>query len=194
MSDLSNLYARSIGRFAQRVANVPDDGWSAPTPCADWDVRQLVNHVTYEQVWAPHMVAGDTIEAVGDRYDGDLLGDDPVHAHRSAVAVAVEAFADADLDATVHVSYGDIPLREYLTQMLTDAEVHGWDLAVATGQDPAIDPEVAELLLGVWIEQEELVRASGVFGDAVEVPADASAADRLLGLLGRQPGGDGARA
>ena len=186
-SELSALYSRSIGRFAERVANVPEGAWSDPTPCADWDVRQLVNHVTYEQVWAPHMVAGETIESVGDRYDGDLLGDDPLHAHRSAVAGAVEAFADADLDATVHVSYGDIPLREYLTQMLTDAEVHGWDLAVATGQDPAIDGEVAELLLGVWQAQEELVRSSGVFGDAVAVPDEAPAAHRLLGLLGRQP-------
>lgn len=189
MSDLSNLFTRSIGRFAERVAGVPDGAWSAPTPCADWDVRQLVNHVTNEQLWAPHMVAGETIEEVGDRYDGDLLGDDPVAAFRSGVAGAVQAFADADLDATVHASYADIPLREYLTQMLTDAEVHGWDLAVATGQDATIDPEVADLLLGVWTEQEEMVRASGVFGDAVAVPADAPAADRLLGLLGRTPQG-----
>ena len=188
-SDLAALFARAIGRFGERVANVPDGAWSSSTPCADWDVRQLVNHVTNEQAWAPHLVAGETLEQVGDRYDGDLLGDDPVAAFRDAAAGSVAAFADADLGATVHVSYGEIPLEEYLTQMLTDAEVHGWDLAVATGQDATIDPEVADLLLGVWTEQEEMVRASGVFGDAVAVPAEAPAADRLLGLLGRTPQG-----
>lgn len=187
-TDLASLFSRAIGRFGERVAAVPAGAWADPTPCADWDVRELVNHVTNEQLWAPHLVAGETIEQVGDRYDGDVLGDDPVHAFRSAAGGAVEAFGGAeDLEAPVHVSYGQIPLREYLTQMLTDAEVHGWDLAVATGQDPHIDPEAAELLLDVWRAQEELVRGSGVFGDAVRVPVDAPAADQLLGLLGRKP-------
>lgn len=187
-TDLASLFSRAIGRFGERVAAVPDGAWSAPTPCADWDVRALVNHVANEQLWAPHLVAGETIEQVGDRYDGDVLGDDPVGAFRRSAGGAVEAFGGADdLEAPVHVSYGEIPLREYLTQMLTDAEVHGWDLAVATGQDAHIDAEVAELLLGVWQEQEDLVRGSGVFGDAVAVPDDAPAADRLLGLLGRRP-------
>jgi len=187
MTRLQDLFARSIDRFNDRVAAVPDGAWSDPTPCADWDVRALVNHVTSEQAWAPHLVAGETLEQVGDRYDGDLLGEDPVSAVRDAVAGSTAAFAGADLDAPVHVSWGQIPCSEYLTQMLTDAEVHGWDLAVATGQDTALDPEVAELLLGVWQAQAELVRGSGVFGEAVDVPADAPAADRLLGLLGRQP-------
>lgn len=187
MTQLQELFARSVDRFADRVAAVPAGAWGDPTPCADWDVRALVNHVTGEQAWAPHLVAGETLEQVGDRYDGDLLGDDPVGAVRARVAGSKAAVAGADLDALVHVSWGQIPCSEYLTQMLTDAEVHGWDLAVATGQDATIDPEAAELLLGVWQGQEEVVRSSGVFGDAVEVPADASAADRLLGLLGRQP-------
>lgn len=190
MTDLATLFTRAIGRFGERVAAVPDGAWSDPTPCADWDVRELVNHVTNEQLWAPHLVAGETLDQVGDRYDGDVLGDDPVAAFRRSAGGSVAAFGAADdLEAPVHVSYGDIPLREYLTQMLTDAEVHGWDLAVATGQDPHIDPEAAELLLEVWRAQEELVRGSGVFGEAVAIDEGASAADQLLGLLGRQPAG-----
>lgn len=187
MTALPDLFASSIDRFAERVAAVPDGAWGDPTPCADWDVRTLVNHVAGEQAWAPHLVAGETLEQVGDRYDGDLLGDDPVGTLRDRVGEAKTAFAGADLEAPVHVSWGQIPCSEYLTQMLTDAEVHGWDLAVATGQDTSLDPAVAELLLGVWEAQADMVRSSGVFGDAVEVPDDASAADRLLGLLGRRP-------
>jgi uncharacterized protein (TIGR03086 family) len=168
------------------VAGVPADGWSRATPCADWDVRELVNHVTYEQLWAPHLVGGETIAQVGDRYEGDVLGDDPSSSWQQAAAGSTAAFSGADLDATVHLSYADVPLREYLTQMLTDAEVHGWDLATATGQDPAIDPEAASLLLAEWSAQKELVRSSGMFGDEVEVDDGADDATKLLALLGRR--------
>jgi uncharacterized protein (TIGR03086 family) len=186
MADLVEMFNRATQRFTDRVAGVGGDQWTAPTPCADWDVRALVNHVTYEQLWAPHLVGGETIEQVGDRYDGDVLGDDPGGTWRAALEGSVAAFAGADLDDTVHLSYADVPCREYLTQMLTDAEVHGWDLATATGQEAAIDPEIASLLLGEWKAQEALVRASGVFGDEVPVADDADDATKLLGLLGRR--------
>ncbi len=186
MADLVELFSRAADRFSERVDGVTDAQWAAPTPCAEWDVRALVNHVTYEQLWAPHLVAGETIEQVGDRYDGDVLGDDPKQAWHDALAASRAAFGGADLDATVHLSYADVPCGEYLTQMLTDAEIHGWDLATATGQDTTIDPETATLLLDVWREQEDLVRSSGIFGDAVEVPDDADDATKLLALLGRR--------
>jgi uncharacterized protein (TIGR03086 family) len=186
MADLPALFARSAQRFSDRVNGIGADQWSAPTPCADWDVRTLVNHVTYEQLWAPHLVRGETIEQVGDRYDGDVLGDDPTGAWDAAVQGSVAAFDGAGLDDTVHLSYADVPCREYLTQMLTDAEIHGWDLATATGQDASIDPEVASLLLAEWKAQEAMVRASGVFGEEVPVADDADDATKLLGLLGRR--------
>ncbi len=187
MADLVELFTRSIQRFVARVDRVTDDQWSTATPCEDWDVRELVNHVTNEQLWAPHLVAGETIAQVGDRYDGDVLSADPAASITAAMGGSTAAFAAADLDAIVHLSFGDIPCGEYLVQMLTDAEVHGWDLAVATDQDATIDPEVAAVLLPAIQGMEELIRASGVFGDAVTVPDDADDATRVLGLLGRQP-------
>jgi uncharacterized protein (TIGR03086 family) len=186
MTDLVELFRRATGRFTERVAGIPEDGWGRSTPCADWDVRALVNHVTYEQLWAPHLVGGETVAQVGDRYDGDVLGADPASSWRDALAGSVAAFDGADLDATVHLSYADVPCREYLTQMLTDAEVHGWDLATATGQDATLDPETATLLLGEWSAQREMVRASGVFGEEVDVDDGADDATKLLALLGRR--------
>jgi uncharacterized protein (TIGR03086 family) len=70
--------------------------------------------------------------------------------------------------------------------MLTDATVHGWDLARATGGDETIDPETAALLLDHWTAHEDLVRASGMFGDDVPVAPDSDVQTRLLGLLGRR--------
>lgn len=188
MADLVELFRRSIDQCTTLIENVPPDRWQSPTPCTDWDVRSLVNHLTGEQLWAPHLVAGETIEQVGDRYDGDVLGDDPGSAWRAAVPASVAAFAEPGaLDRTVHLSYGDESCREYLTQMLTDAAVHGWDLARATGGDERIDPNAAALLLDHWTEQQDLVRASGVFGTAIDVGADADTQTKLLALLGRRP-------
>jgi uncharacterized protein (TIGR03086 family) len=185
-------FTDSINRFADRVDAVADDQWTDPTPCPEWDVRALVNHLCYEQRWAPHLVAGETVEQVGDRYDGDLLGDDPKRTFRDAVAGSIAVFERAasegeGLDRIVHLSFGDVPCRVYLSQMLTDAEVHGWDLARATGQPDDLDPAVVALVLPDMQAQEDLIRSSGVFGPAVDVPADASDGDKLLALLGRDP-------
>jgi len=181
------LFVAAIGRFADRVERIPDDGWSAPTPCREWDVRALVNHVCSEQLWAPHLVDGETIEQVGGRYDGDVLGDDPRATVRAATQASAAAFERAELDAPVHLSFGDVPCAVYLDQMLTDAEVHRWDLARALGEPAVLDPETASYLLPGVREQEALLRGSGLFGERVEVGPDASDGEDLLGLLGRDP-------
>jgi uncharacterized protein (TIGR03086 family) len=186
MADLVSLFTRSMDRFVDRVSQIDTGQWSLPTPCTDWDVRSLVNHIAYEQRWAPHLVAGETVEQIGDRYDGDILGSEPLATLREATSSSTAAFAGADLDRTVHLSFADVPCREYLAQMLTDAEVHGWDLATATGQDRSLDPEVVAAVLPIALEQEVMIRASGVFGDAVAVADGADDETRLLGLLGRR--------
>lgn len=181
------LFVESIGRFADRVDGIAHDQWAQPTPCAEWEVRTLVNHVCGEQLWAPHLVAGETIAQVGDRYDGDVLGDDPKTTFRRAVEASTAAFSRAALDEDVHLSFGDVPCRVYLDQMLTDAEVHGWDLARALGEDAELEPETASYLLPGVQAQEELLRSSGMFAEPVPVGADADDATKLLGVLGRRP-------
>ncbi len=186
MPDPVEMFTRSIDAFMANVARVGPDQWSSPTPCSEWDVRALVNHMTYEQLWAPHLVAGETVEQVGDRYDGDVLGDDPVATAREAGDGSTAAFLAADLDAIVHLSFGDVPCREYLLQMLTDAAVHGWDLATALGHDASIAPDIAALLVPELTGQEEMLAGSGMFAEPIPVPADADHSTRLLAMLGRR--------
>src|SRR3954469_19360289 len=76
------------------VAGVRHDQWNAPTPCTEWDVRTLVNHLVYEAKWAPDLFAGKTVEEVGDRYEGDQLGDDPVTTWRESSAAALAAITE----------------------------------------------------------------------------------------------------
>jgi catechol 2,3-dioxygenase len=82
----------------------------------------------------------------------------------------------------------------FASMRILDVFVHGWDLASATGQDTTLDPELVDLLYAEWRPREQMVRASGQFGQAVDVPDDASAQARLMALLGRrEPGPTRAR-
>ncbi len=186
--DLLQLFSTNAGTFGALVATLGPRDWTRSTPCADWDVHALVNHVVGEQFWAPHLVAGETVAQVGDRYDGDLLGDDGAAAWRAGIELAIAAFgAPGALERTVHLSYGDEPCRVYLTQMITDLAVHGWDLAQALERtDHRIDAETVEMLWATWQPLEAMVRGSGVFGEAVGVAETAPLQDRLLGYLGRR--------
>lgn len=184
--DLNTLYRRTVESWTARLNVVADDQWDAPTPCSEWTVRDLTNHVVGEDLWTAPLMQGSTIEEVGDRLDGDLLGEDPV---RSAVAAADEAtgaVAEAlPTGGTVQLSYGEESMAEYVHQLAADHLVHGWDLAVATGGDASLDPElVAEV--GAWFaDREELYRQAGMIGARTEVDGDAQA--ELLAGFGRDP-------
>src|SRR5918994_5088960 len=108
--DAVDLFDRACKEFDSRVAVVQPDQWSHFTPCSEWDVRALVNHVTVEDLWVPPLLEGSTIEQVGDRFDGDQLGDDPQAAWRDAMSAATAAAKALDsVDTTVHISAGDVP-------------------------------------------------------------------------------------
>lgn len=184
MTDLAVLFTRAVEQFGPRVTAV-GDRWSDPTPDADWDVRTLVNHVIAEDLWAPPLLGGMTIAEVGDRFDGDQLGDDPEAAWASAAAASVAAVGA--LERTVHVSFGDISGREYVSQLTCDHLIHGWDLARAMGLDEALDPELVAFAYDFLSPQIEGWRSAGVFGPPVDVPAGASRQDQLLALTGRRP-------
>ena len=187
--DTNDHRARALDGFVTRVRGVRPDQWDAPTPCTEWNIRDLVNHVTGELFWSVDLAAGRTIREVGDRYDGDLLGDDPVRTVEEITPASVAAFR-GDHAAVVDTSMGPLPVDVYLTQMLTDALVHSWDLAVATGQDTTLDPAGCQLAYERTLaarEQVDAARGVGVFGPEVPVDEAAPAQDKLLGLLGRDP-------
>lgn len=187
MSDLRELHRKAAGGFDGHLRQIGDGDWNRPTPCTEWDVRALVNHLVYENRWAPDLVAGQTVDEVGDRYEGDLLGDDPEVAWRDSLQGALEAWAaDGTLDRTVHLSFGDVPGSEYLGQLTTDLTIHSWDLAKALGNDDELDPDLVSFVWDLWKPREEMVRGSGVFGDPVDVPDDADLQTKLLALLGRR--------
>ena len=141
--DLNTLYHRTVETWVDRVNAVGPDAWEWPTPCREWTVRDLVNHVTGEDLWTVPLLGGATLEEVGDRFDGDLLGEDPIGTALAAAMGATTAVAERLPDGgTVHLSYGQERAAEYVHQLAADHLVHAWDLAVATSGDPRLDPHL----------------------------------------------------
>lgn len=183
---IPELYARAVDEFDARMQQVKEDQWTDRTPCSEWNVRDLVNHIVNEARWVKPLLDGKTIAQVGDSLDGDLLGPAPYEAWINAREEELEALRGlSSLDQEVHVSWGEIPASEYLVQVLMDHAIHAWDLATATGSDQTLDPELVEFCLSQVRAMEEMIRAAGVYGEKIEVPEGAGPQAELLGLLGR---------
>ncbi|MDX6285257.1 MAG: hypothetical protein QOG53_742 [Frankiales bacterium] len=188
MADALPMFLRALDGFTQRVHDVKPGDWGRSTACADWDARALVNHVAAEQLWAAPLLAGRTIADVGDQFDGDVLGEDPVQAWDAAAADSRKAFsASGALDQTVHLSYADEPAEVYTWQMVMDLLIHGWDLAKGTDGDTSLDTQLVGEVYERVQPMAEMLAASGMFANAIDVGDDAPADVRLLALLGRRP-------
>jgi uncharacterized protein (TIGR03086 family) len=188
MANLVSAFERAVDEFGRRFTEIREDQWQLPTPDTEWDVRALANHVLLEDLWAPPLFEGRTIAEVGDRFDGDQLGDDPAATWERASEAAVEVVhEDGALERVVHVSFGDISGREYLSQLVCDHVIHAWDLARAIGADERLDPKLVDFAAGFLTPQIEGWRSSGVFGPPVAVPPGADPQVALLCLTGRQP-------
>jgi uncharacterized protein (TIGR03086 family) len=186
--DIVGLFGRSCREFDRRVAEVGADQWALDTPCTEWDVRTLVNHVAVEDLWVPPLLRGESIEQVGDRFDGDQLGDDPKAAWRAAHDAAVRAVGELPSpESTVHLSFGDFPASFYLTQLIFDHVVHAWDLATAIDGDTRLDPELVDFSVDEFVSHEDSYRASGAIAERPTMPDGADAQTRLLAMFGRRP-------
>ena len=187
-------------RALQRVVDqIRDDQWEMEMP-PDFQrrggepvsLREIINYHAYDDAWVPDMLAGRTMAEAGtDKFDGDLLGEDPKASFAAVVEKACAA-AEAldDPERTVHCSFGDFPAREYFWQINGFRALRAHDIAKVIGADHKLPDGLVE---GVWDEvspHAEEWRSIGVFGPEVEVADTAPLQDRLLGLTGRQPDND----
>lgn len=175
-------HREASGRFSEVVAGTTD--WDAPTPVAEWRARDVVDHLVS---WFPPFLAAGTGITLPT---GPSAADDPVAAwrhHRGHVQALLD---EPSTKGAVYTSqmFGELPLSVAVEQFyVADVFMHTWDLARATGQDDLLDQtRCAELLAGME-PMEKVIRESGQFGTRVVVPGGASAQDRLIGFIGRDP-------
>jgi uncharacterized protein (TIGR03086 family) len=181
----SSLHQRTVDGWVARVAGVGPDQWDAPTPCDAWDVRALVGHVVGEELWTVPLMRGSTIEEVGDRFDGDVLGEDPVGTARAAAAEARRVVEDRlPANGKVRLSYGEERMDEYVRQLCADHLVHAWDLAAATGGDTVLDPELVAAVAEWFAQREDVYRSAGLIAQRAAGDAE-DPQTRLLAAFGR---------
>lgn len=185
--DLPHLHERALEATGRVVAGIGDDQWDADSPCDGQTVGELLNHVVTGNLWAGELMAGKTIDEVGDRLDGDVLGDDPKAAYSESARVAAAAFTSAGaMERPVAVSYGPVPGEVYARHRFFDVLVHGWDLAKGTGQDTTLDPELVQASRAAIEPDLEAFRGAGALGAPLAVADDADPQTRFLAQLGRE--------
>ena len=156
----------------------------APTPCASWDVRALIEHFTGSARWAAAAIGGE------EAADEDRAAVDFITAYDQAINGALVAFgADGALEKAVTLPWGEFSGAALMWLAVNDQFVHGWDLARAIGHDTDLDSGLADELLvrgQAWItDAYRGPDGTGLFGPSVKAPTRASSADKLAAFLGR---------
>jgi uncharacterized protein (TIGR03086 family) len=174
-NDLLDLYGRASTWALTKVAGAADK-LDAQTPCDDWDVRQLMNHMLDTANYFSGSARGDDV-SLPSPDPPELLGDDPVADFERAREETLDAFG---VDGVIERTGPSLGIA------FSDQLLHGWDLATATGQDATMPedlPAVAyEMIHGRFTDEQR----KGVFKPEIEVADDSSAQERLLAYTGRR--------
>ncbi|MDX3842034.1 TIGR03086 family metal-binding protein [Streptomyces europaeiscabiei] len=182
-------YMAECAAEAARVARgVTADQLARPTHCGDWDVRALVNHwVLYTSHGLEHRALRKPLpEELTER---DFTADpDWAEAYAAQLDRAVTAWADPALwEGDIDLGMGPLPAVDLAGMVIKEMAVHGWDVAVATGQDFRVPEGAASFVLDVVETHGALYRQYDGFAAPVPVPADAPVFDRALASSGRDP-------
>lgn len=188
--DAKDLFNEAVKEASGWVLRVEPEWLSKPTPCADWDLKALVNHMVYELAWMQDLLIGKTIAEVGSKYDGDLIGNDVPRAWRKALMFAMDAVEKADLAAIVHLSYGDFSAEHYIRESGADMLIHGWDVGQAIGCSVVFDTRVAQAVLDFVKPRAEEFKQSGLFGEPLPTQDSDSIQTKLLAFFGRSINGE----
>jgi uncharacterized protein (TIGR03086 family) len=174
-------HQRAQDVFTGVLANVSPDQLGAPTPCSEWTIHDLIEHVIGGNenvpIWA------------GGKEEPPARPGDTVAAHLAAAAGAQQIFAGPDGMSTMFkLPFGEIPGQLLIGMRTSDVLTHAWDLAAASGQSTDLDPELA-------VEQLAAVRAfvgpqfrgpDKPFGDEQPCSSERAPADQLAAFLGRK--------
>ena len=161
-----------------------------PSPCDEWTVRDVLNHITSGATMFAVCVREGCIsdEQLGELMVSDNLGADYTGAFRDASAAALSAFDEPGAaDKMVKLPFGEMPAGVAIIIAIFDVATHTWDLARSTGQQMQLDPEVLAAAYELAQAMMPGMRANGVVGEEVIVAVDAPMEDRLAGLAGRTP-------
>jgi uncharacterized protein (TIGR03086 family) len=183
-ADPLTTLSRAVDQVADVIAGVGDGQWEMRTPCHDWDVTRLIDHIIQS-------TRNGLIQATGGKPERSAVPphvDDPAAEFGRVGAALIAAFRDADLEGTVEMpGMGEVPRSFPVARLNAELAVHTWDLARATGQSTALDAQVGEAAL-TWARGALKPQMRGeAFGPEVSIDPSAPLYDRLAAFFGRDP-------
>ncbi len=173
MNGPGTMWNHAAEKWSEVSAQISDDDWAKATTCGDWTVRELVDHAMHWQAMGGGALGAST--SPGDEW--------------STVQPALGAALHdpANLEGNTE-AFGGMPKQGVVGLLIGDLLIHSWDLARSIGADDTLPAEAVEsTLMGLQRLPEKMLRGETMFGPAIEVGDDASAQDKLLGFVGRQP-------
>lgn len=192
----ADLLATVLADLAGVVGGIDLAQVHDPTPCAGWDVAELRDHVLG---WLTTFAAGFADpdgQAPRASLDGYLGPDDPVAGIREAAATLDDAIRAGAASRPLRLGEAAMPGGMALDMILWEYQVHGWDLARATGQpwSPPAEATQESLAFAPGMLTADYQGEGKAFAAPVPVPGTAPPLHRLLGLSGRDPGWSAAAA
>jgi uncharacterized protein (TIGR03086 family) len=182
MMQQPDSHRRAIEVFQDVLAHVTQDQWANATPCSEWDVTALVDHVVNGNAW---------VQTVAGRKPAPI----PPGNARAAIAISGAAAHDVfnapdGLDRTYDLPFGQVSGYAFSTMRTNDLFTHAWDLAKATGQSTDLDPQFAAEVLTANKERiSDAMRGDGkMFGLQQPCAEDRPMADQAAAFLGRVVG------
>lgn len=177
-------YTKALYGFDAVIQRVPNDKWDADSPCEGWSARDVVAHAA-GVVDAVATMARTGEVAMPQTPDA---GDNPVGLWNESLKGVLEALDQPDVVGKVgQFWFGESTIDDILAFTTWDPLGHSWDLAQATGIEAHASDELAEVMIASITPNADMMRNMNLMGEAVEVPADADAMTRFLGLIGRNP-------
>jgi uncharacterized protein (TIGR03086 family) len=188
-ANLLALFDTSVQQFDAQVAAIGSGDWDKPTPDTEWTVTDLVKHLIDEHLWMPPLIGGHDLGTAQKLVDAQHAASSGDHAAdwQAARIASLQAVGDPGaLERSVSLSRGPTPADQYVIEMTFDATIHAWDLGTALGTNPQLPDELVTFLFPVFRSMGDM-SGSGMFAKPVQVPDDASDADKLLAATGRKP-------
>ncbi len=186
MDPLTRLNA-GVDQMRPVIAGVDPSQMSLPTPCSDWNVEQLTNHILGTLTMFRDVAING--EADPSLFSQDLIGEDAATSFNTVSAEALAAWAqDGKMEGSAKLPFGEFPAMFALQLPAMELMVHGWDLSQATGEDvtwnPALVADTLEFCTTTFTSPE--MRGTD-FAEPIEVSADSDDLSKLLAFMGRRP-------
>ena len=188
-----DLYQQAIARAKEVVAKVKQEQLDDTTPCAEWNVHALINHLIGGAELAAAGLLGNPSTLAPSKAESSYISETSAGKLSQAYQTESDGVLDAAakpgaLERALPTPFGDMPMSQFMMGTALDQLIHTWDLAKATGQDVSLSPSVVEVAFPVLTSGfADMGRQGGFVGPEVTVSDNASLQEKMIAYMGRQP-------